>query len=92
MIHLQIYLTLLTHPIISSHYLIPLSHPIISPHLTSPTPPVDYPDGIPDDYLDKDVRKAIDVNYKGGMQQQYYKSLAMMDEVIPIPSPTTPII
>ena len=42
----------------------------------------DYPDGIPDDYLDKDVRKAIDVAYKGGMQQQYYKSLAMMDEAV----------
>ena len=53
--------------------------------LTTPSTyllPTDYPDGIPDDYLDKDVRKAIDQNYKGGMQQQYYKSLAMMDEAV----------
>lgn len=65
------------------YYFLLSSHDITPSSIHQPThPPTDYPDGIPDDYLDKDVRKAIDENYKGGMQQQYYKSLAMMDEAV----------
>ena len=42
----------------------------------------DYPDGIPDDYLEKKVRKHIEKKIVGGMQQQYYKSLAMLDVAV----------
>jgi arylsulfatase A-like enzyme len=42
----------------------------------------EYPEGVPNDYLDKSTRKYIEKTYDGHMQQQYFKSLAILDKAV----------
>jgi arylsulfatase A-like enzyme len=41
-----------------------------------------YSDGIPSDYLDSDVYDYITKNVEGRVQQEYYKSLAVLDDSV----------